>query len=283
MKVFISWSGDLSKELAEAMRDWLPSVIQSIRPFFTPNDIEKGARWSKDISQQLEESQVGIFCLTKSNLLKPWIMFEAGALSKRIDVSRVCPILFDVENTDLEGPLVQFQTVRFTKDEIYKLICTLNKALKDSQLDDKVIENVFEKWWPDLNDKVNSILHKYQKSKHNDSESSPRSDREILEEILELSRLKSSRLVGSDTGGINPLAVEQLIASLDNIKNLLATLHLDSSEREFLESNFQDLEKPIGHIIRNTRRSLRPESSPISDLIKQLSHLTQPFDNLNLL
>ena len=157
MKVFISWSGDLSKELAEAMRDWLPSVIQSIRPFFTPNDIEKGARWSKDISQQLEESQVGIFCLTKSNLLKPWIMFEAGALSKRIDVSRVCPILFDVENTDLEGPLVQFQTVRFTKDEIYKLICTLNKALKDSQLDDKVIENVFEKWWPDLNDKVKSI------------------------------------------------------------------------------------------------------------------------------
>ena len=210
-------------------------------------------------------------------------MFEAGALSKRIDVSRVCPILFDVENTDLEGPLVQFQTVRFTKDEIYKLICTLNKALKDSQLDDKVIENVFEKWWPDLNDKVNSILHKYQKSKHNDSESSPRSDREILEEILELSRLKSSRLVESDTGGINPLAVEQLIASLDNIKNLLATLHLDSSEREFLESNFQDLGKPIGHIIRNTKRSLRPESSSMSDLIKQLSHLTQPFDNLNLL
>ena len=283
MKVFISWSGDLSKELAEAMRDWLPSVIQSIRPFFTPNDIEKGARWSKDISQQLEESQVGIFCLTKSNLSKPWIMFEAGALSKRIDVSRVCPILFDVENTDLEGPLVQFQTVRFSKDEIYKLIHTLNKALKDSQLDNKVLDSVFEKWWPDLNDKVNSILKKYQESKHNSSESSPRTDREILEEILELSRLKSSRLIGTDTGGISPLAVEQLIAGLDNIKNLLATLHLASPEREFLESSFQDLERPIGHIIRNTRRNSHPESPSMSDLMKQLSHLKQPFDNLDLL
>jgi len=47
--------------LAEALRDWLPAVLQSVKPFFTPNDIEKGARWGKDISQELEASSFGIF------------------------------------------------------------------------------------------------------------------------------------------------------------------------------------------------------------------------------
>ena len=90
MKVFISWSGDLSRELGEALREWLPSVIQSVKPFFTPNDIEKGARWGKDIANELESSSVGIFCITKENLSKPWLMFEAGALSKNLDASKVC-------------------------------------------------------------------------------------------------------------------------------------------------------------------------------------------------
>ena len=80
MRIFISWSGDLSRELGEAIRDWLPGVLQSVKPFFTPNDIEKGARWNKDISNELEQSSFGIFCLTKENLSRPWIMFEAGAL-----------------------------------------------------------------------------------------------------------------------------------------------------------------------------------------------------------
>ncbi len=42
-KVFISWSGELSNKLAEAVRQWLPGVLQFVKPYFTPSDIEKGA------------------------------------------------------------------------------------------------------------------------------------------------------------------------------------------------------------------------------------------------
>jgi hypothetical protein len=101
MKVFISWSGEKSKKLAEILKKWLPGVIQAIRPFFTPDDIEKGARWNTEISKELEESSVGIICLTRANLQAPWLMFEAGALAKRIDRSRVVPMLFGVKPTDL--------------------------------------------------------------------------------------------------------------------------------------------------------------------------------------
>ena len=42
--VFISWSGDRSKEIAEALRKWIPSVLQFAKPYYTPSDIEKGAK-----------------------------------------------------------------------------------------------------------------------------------------------------------------------------------------------------------------------------------------------
>jgi hypothetical protein len=77
------------KKLAEILNAWLPQVIQAVRPFFTPDDIQKGARWGSEISKELEQTRVGIICLTRANLQAPWLMFEAGALAKSMKESRV--------------------------------------------------------------------------------------------------------------------------------------------------------------------------------------------------
>ncbi len=191
MKVFISWSGEMSRELGEALRTWIPGVIQQVKPYFTPNDIEKGTRWSTDIASELEESKVGIICLTKDNLEKPWVMFEAGALSKQLDSSHVCPILFDLDNSDLKGPLVQFQSTPFTKGEIKKLVSTINKLLGESRLDDSVLTAVFDMWWPKLEEQIKGIIEKYKNN--GDSIEPSRDQREILEEILALTRMSAKR------------------------------------------------------------------------------------------
>ena len=153
-KVFISWSGELSNKLAEAIRQWLPGVLQFAKPYFTPSDVEKGARWGSDILGELSASAIGIICLTKDNLTKPWILFEAGALSVNFDKSRVCTLLFDVATTDLTGPLTIFQNTRFEKADFRKLIKMINSTGSDSKLDDSVIDDVFEMWWPKLEQKV---------------------------------------------------------------------------------------------------------------------------------
>jgi hypothetical protein len=92
MKVFISWSGEKSKAAAEALRDWLPLVIQSITPWMSRKDIAAGASWNKALAKELGETKYGIVCLTKMNVNEPWIHFETGAISKTINGDAfVCP------------------------------------------------------------------------------------------------------------------------------------------------------------------------------------------------
>lgn len=192
MKVFISWSGNQSKEIAEAIRAWLPSVLQTVKPYFTPNDIEKGNRWSSDIANELDSSSVGVFCITRENLNSPWIMFEAGAISKKVDSSLVCPILFGLGNADITGPLTQFQTTLFSKSDMHSLVSTINNANADNVLEKEVLRDAFEAFWPKLETRINELLNETAPN----SEGHSRSDRELLEEMLGLTRniLKTDRL-----------------------------------------------------------------------------------------
>jgi hypothetical protein len=184
VKVFISWSGELSRKLAEAIRKWLPATLQFVAPYFTPSDIEKGTRWESEISSELGGSEVGIICVTRDSLGSPWISFEAGALSKNLDRSRVCPLLFDVEPTDVKGPLAVFQHTRYMKDDYRRLLETVNAASGDFKLDKSVLDEVFEERWPKLKETVDRIL-----ADHTFSVEDPvRPVDEMVKEILELTR-----------------------------------------------------------------------------------------------
>ena len=218
MKVFISWSGETSKNIAEILRQWLPGVIQALKPYYSPDDITKGTRWSSEISKELDASKVGIICLTKDNLESPWIMFEAGALSKNIDKSKVCPILFNVDPTDIQGPLIQFQAAKFSKNEIKKVVKMMNSELADSSLTSDVLDSVFEMWWPKLNERIDSELSK---AITNGKTADIRPERDILEEILTLTRdisiVKSKRREKDQESTIDFEAFAYIVKRLEQI------------------------------------------------------------------
>nr|WP_321453135.1 TIR domain-containing protein [uncultured Carboxylicivirga sp.] len=194
MNIFISWSGELSQKIAETLKDWIPTVLQSAKPYFTPSDIEKGSKWESEITKKLNECNIGIICITQENTGKPWILFEAGALSSKLEKSRVCPLLFGINNANLTGPLSTFQTTVFEKNEFRKLMEMINKHLGEGKISEKVFDEVFSMFYPKLEEKINELLTDYQSSKETpDAEESKRSDREILEEILELTRRQYSK------------------------------------------------------------------------------------------
>lgn len=43
MKIFLSWSGEKSKNIAESLKDWLEQVIQTSEPWISTS-IEKGKK-----------------------------------------------------------------------------------------------------------------------------------------------------------------------------------------------------------------------------------------------
>lgn len=197
MKVFLSWSGETSHKVACQLRDWLPMVMQSAKPYVSSEDIDKGTRWSTDIAKELQESTFGILCITKSNVNAPWINFEAGALSKAMDKSFVSPFLFRMKRSEVQGPLLQFQSTVNEKNDVLKLLTSINSQQSEQErLDEVQLKRSFDVWWPHLQSALESVPAE---SEHKPSAPTPapRADAPtqiILEELLDLARSQQKLL-----------------------------------------------------------------------------------------
>ena len=102
--------------LAQALHGWLPLVLHYVKPWLSDADVSAGDRWATVVAKELETSNFGIICVTPENLNSPWVLFEAGALAKTMQGSKVIPLLFNLEFSDISGPLAQFQAKKFDRE-----------------------------------------------------------------------------------------------------------------------------------------------------------------------
>jgi hypothetical protein len=177
MKVFISWSGERSKALANALRDWLPMVLQYVKPWVSDKDISAGDRWALSIAGELEASNFGIICITPENLNSEWVLFESGALSKSMLDAKVIPLLYGLELSDLSGPLSQFQAQKVDINGIREVVNAINKVA-ETKTQTEIVDRLVPSLWPSLEKCLDGIPDTKPEEKH------MRPQHEILEELV---------------------------------------------------------------------------------------------------
>jgi hypothetical protein len=237
METFISWSGPRSKAVAEAIRQWLPKVVQSARPWMSGEDISAGARWLTDVSSMLNNAKVGIICITPENQHNPWLLFEAGALSRTLDQTKVCALAFGMTPGQIKGPLSQFQGNELNRVGIGRVLKTINESLNsDREISPPELEEIIDVWWPKLNERLRAIPPV--------SEPTPvRGVDDQLEELLMLSR-------------------EQLRRE---------NLRLEASkERDITSERMIQMMERAGHAMTNTQNN----SMLMNDLLSKLHDAT---------
>jgi hypothetical protein len=266
MKVFLSWSGETSKSIAEALRDWLPNVIQAVDPWMSSEDIDKGSQWASELASLLNSVKVGIVCVTPDNQSAPSINFEAGALSRTVEKTMVCPYLIGMRASDLKWPLAQFQGSLANKDETYRLIATINKALDSQALLESKLANSFERWWPDLEAKINTV------STSKPATKAVRPTGDVLEEILttvrELARrTPPPRLEIADA----PSVASSNLVWVDAVKSVLGGTDAEQTVTPVTTSfTRQELQKALVSIKRWAEAN-SPRSQQLDDTSTQKS------------
>lgn len=266
MKVFLSWSGEISQKIALELRDWLPYVIQSVEPYLSSEDIDKGSRWSIDIAKELEDSSFGILCVTHQNLDSSWLNFEAGALSKAFNKTNVTPFLFDLKPSDLtNSPLLQFQTTSFDKKDLLKLVFSLNNATGEEKLNEQKLKTTFELWYDKLKNNLDPLLKEssIKKTQKSVKENPNSNSSEIVEEILELTREQFKILRNPEM--ILPPDYFQSIMKEKDVKNIVDIRVLSD-----LEIGLRDLKSALLPI-QNQGKNL------YKDIIISLNRLQRPI------
>jgi hypothetical protein len=113
-------------------------------------DIPKGSRWSQEVGSQLEGTSAGVIVIVPGNAREPWVNFEAGALSKSIADSLVSPFLFGVTPAELPATLAQFQATRYEREDVWRLVKSLNDGLAQARVPQDRLKRTFELCWPGL-------------------------------------------------------------------------------------------------------------------------------------
>jgi anti-anti-sigma factor len=158
MQVFLSWSGNTSREVAEALKESLLKVFPNLSVWMSEHDLEAGIPWVTELHEQLQQADFGVLCVTAENIEMPWMLYEAGALAISSTTGCVVPYLLDVDPVELLPPLSLFQSVRTDLEGTWKIVKSINQAASGILSDRHLLEN-FEQEWPNLANRLGISIH----------------------------------------------------------------------------------------------------------------------------
>lgn len=178
MRVFISWSGQAERLVAEALREALTEVCAGRADVFVSSqDISKGERGLNVIDAKLKANDYGIVVLSGANKHRPWINYEGGAMARSLS-NPVSTILLDLGPSDVDGPLSGFQATHFSDPvDMQRLFTEVAKAA-DPDIPDNTVAVLFTNAWK-------QIAESWQPQEDEAPEANRRPEYEMLAELVE--------------------------------------------------------------------------------------------------
>jgi hypothetical protein len=269
MKVFISFSGDRAKTMANSLAEWLPNLFPSIEPFVS-TAMEGGIKWFEDLAGTLSESRFGIICLTLDSYRNPWVNFEAGALLTAFNGNQVCPYYLDGTATDYLQPLSMLNMLKADREGSLRLVKSLSAVLERAELPTHKpsrLDNHFDIWWP----KLESRLVDVQRLAPTSDKNKPGTEA-LLREILTIVRgLQTPKPQNAEKQATRPAALGDLL------REKLAERKLSSVVSEESAPPAQQTQTETSHIhreseppaMRISRRDGRPTLQEWDDFQKE--------------
>lgn len=155
MEIFVSWSGETARTIAEALQRFLRNVDSKLNCWVS-TEIRNGSQWRNELNRRLNSVDAGIFCITPDNINSTWMAFEAGAIamsSAQPEADRkrpCCPLFFNVDPNQLKGPFKGFQHAVCERDSIFNLVHSLNNQAGTAKIDESTLASNLDAHWKDL-------------------------------------------------------------------------------------------------------------------------------------
>lgn len=169
MKIFLSWSKNKSKLLAEATKEFLTNVLGNSVEFFFSPEMYKGTRVDNEIHKNLVSCDKCIVCITAENYKNPWLLYEAGVVfgtnhNKTTD-GIVIPLLFDHIpdwSSWIDKPLNQYVPIQLKdyQGDFNSGKLSFIQFIQQLHLDSQTKN--FESNWQIYTQKISDILKKEQ-------------------------------------------------------------------------------------------------------------------------
>jgi hypothetical protein len=268
MDVFISWAGTRSLAAAEALKDWIPMLINAAKPWLSKAHIPSGRLWRTELAENLSSCKFGIFCLTPSSLESRWMYFEAGAISKTLADAHVCPLLIDLKPSDVESPFADFQCRIADKEGVFALMQTLNAALPTgSAVPEGQLRIVFDLLYGKLEEKFKTLPP-------DEAETRPvRQPNEILEEILTRVRAIQQREFFVSTNDLTDaeLLQQRLKIRAGHLEEALSQAFPNAiCNVSVLRNDFRVTVTDIPG--DKSTRAIFPSNAPVEAILRKVSH-----------
>lgn len=165
-KLFISWSGANSKEIALKLKEAFEEKLfggTGFQCFVSDVDIVSGTDWWTRIQRELKSCTLGIAVVTKENLSAPWLYFESGAIVARD--KPLIPLLFNCGIKKLDHTPLTSRHIKdfYVAKQFKQMVYDINEKLGRLQPNKNALNHLIASCYEWLKKELDPISQKQKK------------------------------------------------------------------------------------------------------------------------